>query len=533
MPVTTSYPGIYIEELPSNAHTIKAAPTSITVFVGYTHPFKTKTFGKPVELFNFTDFETNFGGLYTSGVVPSHVAYGVNQFFLNGGSHAYVVGLQARYNGANNTPLVTGGTATIDQMTFTARELVDLVPMTVTVDNLAPSDPVNAPLVLDVADISIAYGTQVETFRGVTINKNPVNPADKANFVETRINGPSSLVTVAPRTNAGYGNSIPAVAGTKRAVGSPQTFDATPPAGFTSVFAEADFVDVFQADTPLDKLEIFNVLVTPGVADTRIWSASLAFAERRRAFAIFDPPAQDGADPNGSLPAIYDEVETSGDVPKSPNGAIYFPYLVATDPLTGDDMELPPSGYVAGIYSKTDLNRGVWKAPAGLETVLLGTKGVVERGRMTDMRQGTLNDIGVNCIRSFPGVGSVVFGARTLVTKNPAFEQWRYVPVRRMALFIEDSLYDGLSWAVFEPNDEPLWFALRTTVGNFMLALFKQGAFQGATPSQAFRVQCDKSTTSQDDINNGIVNIVVAFAPLKPAEFVVIKIAQLAGQVQS
>src|SRR5439155_17417244 len=113
------------------------------------------------------------------------------------------------------------------------------------------------------------------------------------------------------------------------------------------------------------------------------------------------------------------------------------------------------------------------------------------------------------------------------------FEQWWYVPVRRMAMFIEDSLYDSLGWAVFEPNDEPLWFALRTTVTNFMLALFKQGAFQGATPSQAFRVQCDSSTTTQDDIDHGVVNIVVAFAPLKPAEFVVIKIAQLAGQVQS
>jgi len=149
------------------------------------------------------------------------------------------------------------------------------------------------------------------------------------------------------------------------------------------------------------------------------------------------------------------------------------------------------------------------------------------------MRQGTLNDLGVNCLRTFPGVGTVVFGSRTVVSANKAFEQWKYVPVRRMALFIEDSLYDNLGWAVFEPNDEPLWFALRTTVGKFMLSLFRQGAFQGAKPSDAFRVQCDGSTTTQDDIDLGRVNIIVAFAPLKPAEFVVIKIAQLAGQVQS
>jgi len=175
----------------------------------------------------------------------------------------------------------------------------------------------------------------------------------------------------------------------------------------------------------------------------------------------------------------------------------------------------------------------VWKAPAGLETTVVNTTGVVERGRMTDLRQGTLNPLGVNCLRNFPGIGTVVFGARTLVTDNPAFEQWRYVPVRRMALFLEQTLYRNLGWVVFEPNDEPLWVAIRTTIENFMLSLFHQGAFQGSTPSQAFQVKCDSSTTTQTDIDNGIVNIIVAFAPLKPAEFVIIKIAQLAGQTQA
>jgi phage tail sheath protein FI len=136
-------------------------------------------------------------------------------------------------------------------------------------------------------------------------------------------------------------------------------------------------------------------------------------------------------------------------------------------------------------------------------------------------------------LRTFPGIGTVVFGARTLVSANPAFEQWRYVPVRRMTLFIEQTLYRNLGWAVFEPNDDPLWVSLRVTVENFMLSLFSRGAFQGKKPSDAFVVRCDSSTTTQTDINNGIVNIIVGFAPLKPAEFVIIKIAQLAGQVQS
>jgi phage tail sheath protein FI len=195
--------------------------------------------------------------------------------------------------------------------------------------------------------------------------------------------------------------------------------------------------------------------------------------------------------------------------------------------------EIPPSGTIAGIFANTDLTRGVWKAPAGLATTLTNITDVVERGQLTDQRQGVLNPLGVNCVRNFPNVGPVVWGARTSVTANPAYQQWRYVPVRRMALFLEQTLYANLGWVVFEPNDTPLWTAIVTSIQSFMLGLFLQGAFQGSTPSQAFQVKCDSSTTTQDDINNGIVNILVAFAPLKPAEFVVIQIAQLAGQAQS
>jgi len=188
---------------------------------------------------------------------------------------------------------------------------------------------------------------------------------------------------------------------------------------------------------------------------------------------------------------------------------------------------------VAGIYASTDSSRGVWKAPAGLATTLLDTTGVVSTGVMTDARQGVLNNIGVNCIRSFPGTGTVVFGARTLVSANQAYQQWKYVPVRRMALFIEQTLKTNLTWAIFEPNDTPLWVALRVSIEGFMLSLFNQGAFAGTTPSDAFQVKCDSTTTTPDDVGNGRVNIIVAFAPLRPAEFVIVKIAQLAGQAQS
>jgi len=252
---------------------------------------------------------------------------------------------------------------------------------------------------------------------------------------------------------------------------------------------------------------------------------------------VMDPPADAVADPTGYPLPMIEQIMT-GDlpprfIPKSQNGALYFPYLRASDPSTGNPLFLPPSGFVAGVIAREDTNRGVWKAPAGYEALVSTTSGVVPSGQMTDPRQGILNPIGVNAVRSLRGVGTVVFGARTSVSGNTSFQQYWYVPVRRMALFLEQSLLLSLGWVIFEPNDEPLWVSIKTTIDNFMLGLYTQGAFQGTSPSQAFQVACDSTTTTTTDQANGIVNIVVAFAPLKPAEFVVIKIAQLAGQSQS
>lgn len=525
MPVTTSYPGIYIEELPSAAHTITAAPTSVAVFVGYTHPFKTATFGKAIQIFNFTDYERWFGGLYVNSRLDNSVAYAVNQFFLNGGSVAYVVGLQpSLWKAGSLLGPFPAATATIGtaNLKFTALEPVeDTRPMMVLITNVLTS--VKKPATAQMADIQVSFGTRVETFRGVDLGFDPITDKDDPGFIENRFNKASTLVRVSP--SGSYGLTFPAPASPPVATTLTVTLD---PAATT--FSASDFAPVFQQDSSLDKVDIFNLLVLPGIADSGIWSQALAFCERKRAFLIMDPPPGRSADGFAGLPLVQDDVDT---LPKSPNGAIYFPYLQSLDPLTGDAISLPPSGSVAGIYARTDNARGVWKAPAGLETTVLNTTGVVEEGRMTDLRQGVLNPKGVNCLRTFPGVGTVVFGARTLVTQNPAFEQWRYVPVRRMALFIEQTLNSNLGWVVFEPNDEPLWLAIRTSIEGFMLSLFRQGAFQGEKPSQAFQVKCDSSTTLQTDIDNGVVNIIVAFRPLKPAEFVVIKIAQLAGQVQS
>jgi uncharacterized protein len=212
------------------------------------------------------------------------------------------------------------------------------------------------------------------------------------------------------------------------------------------------------------------------------------------------------------------------------NAVAYFPRVRAADPLTPDRRlrSLPNCGVVAGLWSRTDSERGVWKAPAGTEANLRGVQALDYV--LTDPQNGVLNPLGLNCLRSFPVFGAVSWGARTLMGADQQASEWKYVPVRRTALFIEESLYRGTQFAVFEPNDEPLWAELRLAVGTFMNNLFRQGAFQGKTPREAYFVRCDSTTTTQADIDLGIVYIEVGFAPLKPAEFVVIRIQQIAGQ---
>jgi len=546
MTVALSYPGIYIQELPLSTHTITPTPTSITAFVGYTHPWKTLAFNTAVHIFSFTDYETNFGGLYTSGLIDSDVARAVYAFFLNGGNNAYVVGLQPEAKGTATSVLFGNDTddlgfiasivpdpgAPTVGMQFQALEPADVIPMTATVTNLRASTSAT-PAVYDTFDLVITYGTRIEVYRSVnlTIAQGQAKSLDKL------INGVSSLVRVQPITGTSYGTAFPYVAPALPTPPAPATFvlGTLPgttgglPAGFTTTFNASDFLPVFQENSSLDNVELFNLLLVPGVADNVVMSAALSFAERKKAFAIVDPPEQATAfEVIGSgLPSIDSLISS---MPQSQNGALYFPYLNTTDPVSGLAMSVAPSGYVAGAYAATDSLRGVWKAPAGIGTPLLGTTGPVATGLMNDAQQGVLNLDSINCIRNFKGSGTVVYGARTLVAANQAFAQSKYVPVRRMTLFIEQTMLANLKWVVFEPNDEPLWLAIKSSIEAFLLSLFNQQALQGSTPSEAFQVKCDATTTTPADQQNGIVNIVIGVALLKPAEFVVITISQLAGQ---
>ena len=201
------------------------------------------------------------------------------------------------------------------------------------------------------------------------------------------------------------------------------------------------------------------------------------------------------------------------------------------DSKLGDAVEtFPACGIIAGIFARTDTQRGVWVAPAGTEASL---GGVTPEVSLTDKENGLLNPVGINCLRTFPVIGPVVWGARTLRGDDRLTDDYKYVPVRRTALFMEESLYRGTQWVVFQPNDEPLWALIRLNIGAFMNDLFRKGAFQGSKPQDAYFVRCDHTTTTQNDINRGVVNVVVGFAPLKPAEFVIIQLQQIVGQIQT
>lgn len=204
------------------------------------------------------------------------------------------------------------------------------------------------------------------------------------------------------------------------------------------------------------------------------------------------------------------------------NSAMFYPRVTYSD--AGIIKRIGPSGGIAGLMARTDSQRGVWKAPAGTEADLRGVLDV--ELNMTDGENGVLNKLGVNCIRKFPN-GIVNWGARTLDGSDDFGSEWKYIPIRRLALFLEESLFRGTKWVVFEPNDEPLWAKIRMNITAFMMGLFRQGAFQGSTPDKAFFVKCDGETTTANDRNLGIVNIQVGFAPLKPAEFVIISIQQI------
>jgi hypothetical protein len=278
----------------------------------------------------------------------------------------------------------------------------------------------------------------------------------------------------------------------------------------------------FGVGSVTDRIDLFNLVCVPGLVHAPTLARLQAECRRRRAFLIID------ADPQATVASMVSAGTRGLAGEDGTFSAIYFPWLRAVDPAQGGRVrDFPPCGFVAGVMARTDSSRGAWKAPAGSEASLAGALALSVP--ISDAQNSRLNPLGVNCLRTLPAHGTVVWGARTLHGQDDRASEWKYIPVRRTALFIEESLHRGTRWMVFEPNDERLWAQVRSNVGTFMHDLWRQGVLQGSRPREACFVKCDRETMTQDDIDNGIVNILVGFAPLKPTEFLVLRIQQHAA----
>jgi len=272
----------------------------------------------------------------------------------------------------------------------------------------------------------------------------------------------------------------------------------------------------------LDAAPIFNLLAVPGEADPGLIAQLQAYCVGRKAFLIADTAA------DSTFATLQNGPDSRMTGANAINAAIYFPWLNALDAQQNLTRPFPPSGFVAGIYAATDAARGVWQAPAGITAPVTGALDPVVK--LTDAENAVLNPHAVNCIRIFPKFGAVVWGARTLAGSAQAASDWTYVPVRRLALYIEASVTNGTKWATFEPNDARLWSELNRSIGAFMQTLFTQGAFKGQSAAQTYFVQCNAQNNPPSGVDQGIVNITIGFAPVRPAEFVIIQIQQIAGQ---
>jgi uncharacterized protein len=654
MPVRPTFPGVYIEEVPSGVRTIVGVSTSVAAFID---TFARGPFDTAIQIFSFGDFEREFGGL----AADSEASYAIQQFFLNGGSEAYVV---RAANGAEAAEVTLEDDTPADSLVIRAGRLwkgesvedpglwgnnvrIDVdydttdpeTLFNLTISEVSPAgsqpvlrtetfrnlsmdpaavnfvrpvvnegsrivqifDPVGtdrpqqsgtigAPLVAatvaaiaqdDVLNVEITGGTPIE----ITITAAPVFPTGTpaADQADARYRHARSLLEAAIRAadpnDPRFANAtvqllgsdpdarfrvLSGRAGDPAAPGS--AFDPAAEITFTesggttaaalgltgagssvnvqqyalsggtvgNALGALDIVGVRNDKTgmfALEDVDLFNILCIPAAANLdipqpfNVYAAAEAYCLERRSFLIVDIP-----DEVNGVQVMKDWMEANSGL-RNRNAAVYFPRLRIADPLNQFRLRnSAASGTMAGLYARTDNDRGVWKAPAGIEATLRNVNELAQV--LTDPENGTLNPLGINCLRTFPVIGTVSWGGRTLDGADVQGSEWKYLPVRRFALFLEESLYRGTKFAVFEPNDEPLWSQIRLNVGAFLQTLFRQGAFQGQSPRDAYFVKCDKDTTTQNDINLGIVNVLVGFAPLKPAEFVIIKISQIAGQIQ-
>jgi uncharacterized protein len=401
--------------------------------------------------------------------------------------------------------------------------------------NANPTDPVWAQATVGVAGnrdrLQIAAGP-ADPSVNITFG---TAPAADGFAADTATAGALQLTGGGAVSNVSY-YQVGATAGKLGQTAGTRGNDGVPPSALDLIGSAA--VDPPTGIFALDRVPLFNILCIPRTAivsgagalsaaqAATVIAGATNYCEQRRAFFLVDTPN------NVTTPAEISTWLGANATLRHRNLALYFPRTRIADPLNDfRPRAIGASGTLAGVYAATDGARGVWKAPAGTEAALRGVQQLDYE--MTDRENGTLNPLAINALRTFPIFGNVSWGARTLDGSDQQASEWKYVPVRRLALFIEESLLRGTQWVVFEPNDEPLWAQIRLNVGSFMQGLFRQGAFAGSSPRQAYLVKCDAETTTPRDQQLGVVNILVGFAPLRPAEFVILRIQQLAGQTQT
>jgi phage tail sheath protein FI len=524
-------PGVYVREAPGGPRAIEGVPTGVAIFVGETERGPLT----PTAVTSRLDYTRLFGGYLrarSGGADPSRVLmpYAMDGFFGNGGPRAYVL-RTADENGG--TAALAGRTATggADTILVASSPGIWGNSVSVAINDALDADPDKFRLLVFYQAPGATAPTLVERWEGLS-----AVPAEETYAVTVLrrslyIRWNEAFAVAKPANDAAASQSDADMAATAVALAGGE--------------GGGDDLDVADYAPPLDALReisdaalIVNgsdkLLTENGFADDDYINLSNTFidyvATRRPQLDLFFvgdvPRFTTETDP---VAAVADRARAtvSPGTTASDFCSVYWPHIRVGDPAgegANPEIVLPPAGHIAGLYGRTDSRRGVWKAPAGVETTIAGVRAL--DFLVLDVHQDTLNPLGINAIRRIPNAGMVVWGART---RMPA-TQWRYVPVRRTAMFLRKAIFNGIQWAVFEPNDERLWASLRATIGAFMETQFRNGAFAGATSREAYFVKCDADTTTPDDQAAGVVNVLVGFAPLRPAEFVIVTLSQKAGQ---
>ncbi len=503
-------PGVYVEEVASGSRPIEGVGTAVAAFVGLAQQGPVN---EPTLVTNWSQFTATFGE-FVPGSYLAHAVYG---YFLNGGGSAYVVRIGANGD-AEAEPaqpaLPPPPEGQLGGLTFKAVEgAADGPPISVEVADASGEDlPEDAfKLIIKVG------GKETETF-------DAVSPKKGKDYVVTQVNRRSKVVTVEEASRAALdrpANTSVSLSAPAAAAPEPVAVDALDASDYVGDVSDRTGFGGLEAVDEVTMLAVPDLMAAyeQGAIDLEtvqaVQLAMIAHCELMGdRMAILDPPP-------GLSPQQVKEWRVDSAGYDSHFATLYYPWVKVADPATGTNIFVPPSGHMAGIWARNDDTRGVHKAPAN--EVVRGA--ITLASGLTKGEHDQLNPVGVNCIRTFPGRGVRVWGARTL-SSDPA---WRYVNVRRLFNYLEESILNGTQWVVFEPNDDALWARIRRTISAFLVNEWRKGALFGVTPDEAFYVKCDRETNPAEAIDAGQVTCLIGVAPVKPAEFVIFQVAQFSG----